>query len=49
MDIKWNDIMDYQTEKQYDVIVMGDVLEHVIHPVKMLKNVKRMLSDNGVL
>ena len=49
VDIKWCDITDYETEKQYDVIVMGDVLEHVIHPVEVLKKVKKMLADGGVL
>lgn len=49
VDIKWSDIIDYETEKQYDVIVMGDVLEHVINPVEVLKKVKQMLSEDGVL
>lgn len=49
VDIKWCDITDYEPEKQYDVIVMGDVLEHVIDPVKALKKVKGMLKKDGVL
>lgn len=49
VNIKWCDIVDYETEKQYDVIVMGDVLEHVIDPVKVLKKVKQMLKKDGVL
>ena len=47
--IKWCDIIDYETEKQFDVIVMGDVLEHVLQPVKVLEKVKQMLSEDGVL
>lgn len=49
VDIKWSDIIDYETEKQYDVIVMGDVLEHVTNPVEVLKKVKQMLAEDGVL
>lgn len=49
VEIKWCDITDYETEKQYDVIVMGDVLEHVIRPVEVLKKVKQMLTEDGVL
>lgn len=49
VEIKWCDIIDYETEKQYGVIVMGDVLEHVTNPVKVLEKVKRMLAEDGVL
>ena len=49
IDIQWGDITEYESEKQYDVIVMGDVLEHVIYPVKVLEKVKRMLADDGIL
>ncbi len=49
VNIVWSDITDYQSEKQYDVIVMGDVLEHVLRPVEVLEKVKRMLKIDGVL
>lgn len=49
IDIKWCDILNHETDKQYDVIVMGDVLEHVIEPVSLLKKVKGMLKNGGVL
>lgn len=48
-DIKWCDITDYEAKKQYDVIVMGDVFEHVLRPVEVLEKVKGMLTDDGVL
>lgn len=28
---------------------MGDVLEHMLQPVKVLEKVKQMLSEDGVL
>lgn len=49
VNIKWCDIIDYETEKQFDVIVMGDVLEHVLDPVQVLEKAKRMLSEDGIL
>lgn len=49
VDVHWCDVTNYETEKQYDVIVMGDVLEHVIEPVRVLKKVKQMLKKDGVL
>ena len=32
----------------YDVVTMVDVLEHVSNPMKMLEDVKEVLSDDGV-
>lgn len=49
VNISWCDVVDYETEKQYDVIVMGDVFEHVTDPVKVLKKVSGMLKNDGVL
>lgn len=49
VEIQWCDISDYEADRQYDVIVMGDVLEHVIEPVRVLKKIKQMLKENGVL
>ncbi len=49
VNINWCDIVNYETDKQYDVIVMGDVLEHVTEPLYVLKKVKRMLKEDGVL
>ena len=49
VNIRWCDMNEYETDKRYDVIVMGDVLEHVLHPVEVLNKVKHMLADDGVL
>lgn len=49
VDIKLCDIVDYHTDKKYDVIVMGDVLEHVSKPSQVLQKVAEMLADQGVL
>lgn len=49
IDIKWCDIVNYHTEKKYDVIVMGDVLEHVTAPADVLQKVQSMLKPDGIL
>ncbi len=36
-------------ERYFDCIVMGNVLEHMVDPVKVLKELKRYLSDEGFL
>ncbi|MCJ8346933.1 class I SAM-dependent methyltransferase [bacterium] len=36
-------------EKKYDLILMGDVLEHVIDPVKLLMSLKETLTPLGVI
>jgi 2-polyprenyl-3-methyl-5-hydroxy-6-metoxy-1,4-benzoquinol methylase len=38
---------DFYTERKYENIILGHVLEHVIDPVSVLSNVKNWLSPNG--
>ena len=49
VDIKWCDFVNYQTDKKYDVIIMGDVFEHVTKPMAVFKKVRELLKDEGVL
>ncbi len=49
IDVIHGDIVTYHTESKYDVIVLGDVLEHVTDPVNVLLNVLNMLTDRGIL
>ncbi|MFT6842496.1 MAG: 2-polyprenyl-3-methyl-5-hydroxy-6-metoxy-1,4-benzoquinol methylase [Psychroserpens sp.] len=44
-----SDIFDYNPSKKFDFIVMGEVLEHVEDPVKLLKKLALLLSDSGKL
>lgn len=48
-DIKWCDVVEYETDRQYDAIVMGDVFEHVTDPMKVMRKVAGMLKEDGVL
>lgn len=46
----WNgDFLDYHPNKQYSVIIMGDVIEHVTDPGRALRNAHSLLADDGVL
>lgn len=49
VDIKWADFLKYETDEKYDVIIMGDVLEHVIEPITALKKAYDILEKDGVL
>jgi len=42
------DIFNFDTEKKFDFISMGEVLEHVEEPVKLLLKVKNLLNDHGL-
>lgn len=49
IDIKWCDFIKYNTDKMYDLIIMGDVLEHVSEPITALEKAVSMLNRGGVL
>ena len=40
---------DYESEKKFDVIVMGFILEHVEDPLFLLRKYSALLEDNGKL
>lgn len=41
------DILSYQTRVRYDFITMGEVLEHVNEPDRLLARLEQLLSDSG--
>jgi len=43
------DFNEYESPKKWDIIIMGDVIEHVSDPVSALKKAETMLNDNGAL
>ena len=43
------DFLQYQSSKKYDIIIMGDVIEHIINPKQALLKVKELLNENGAL
>jgi 2-polyprenyl-3-methyl-5-hydroxy-6-metoxy-1,4-benzoquinol methylase len=44
-----SDIFDFSPAKKYDFIAMGEVLEHVEEPVKLLRRLHGLLAENGYL
>lgn len=44
-----SDIFAYKSAVKYDFITMGEVLEHVEDPVKLLKNLHALLNEDGKL
>jgi 2-polyprenyl-3-methyl-5-hydroxy-6-metoxy-1,4-benzoquinol methylase len=49
LDVDAVDFIDFQTGDKFDVIIMGDVLEHVSDPVAALQKVADLLDEGGVL
>lgn len=43
------DFLNFESDRCYDIITMGDVIEHVTDPTKALKNAHTLLKDDGVL
>lgn len=41
------DIFDFEEDEKYDFITMGEVLEHLEEPCKMLKKIYDLLADDG--
>lgn len=42
-------IENYKSDKKYDVIYMGHILEHVEDPVVALENIKFLMHDQSIL
>ena len=45
----YNGTLEEYTETGFDVIVMNHVIEHIADPISVLKKVKNILNDDGVL
>jgi len=43
------DVFKYESKYKYDLIVMGEVLEHLDEPLLILERIYGMLSNEGVL
>ena len=49
LDAETADFNDFETDRKWDVIIMGDVLEHVNDPVKAVEKVSAILKDDGAV
>lgn len=43
------DFMNFETDNLFDVIILGDVLEHVLNPIDMLEKAYNLLDKEGVI
>lgn len=43
------DIFDYSSSEKYDLIILGEVLEHLDDPLSILVQLRKLLSSNGHL
>lgn len=48
-DIHCMDFLKFETDKKYDIVTMGDVVEHVTNPRAALEKAHSLLKDSGVL
>ena len=48
-DLDWLDLREQCGQKQFDVILAGDVLEHCLHPDLVLLQFHDLLKDNGYI
>ncbi|HET7616710.1 MAG TPA: methyltransferase domain-containing protein [Bacillales bacterium] len=49
IDVRAVGFEEFQSEINYDVICMGDVIEHVIDPIQTLKKAAGLLKKRGIL
>ncbi len=49
LNVETHDFGEFETDKTWDVMIMGDVLEHVTDPVAAIEKANRMLNRGGVL
>ncbi len=47
VEIKLQDIFDFDEDEKFDFINMGEVLEHVENPKKLLDRIYELLTNNG--
>jgi 2-polyprenyl-3-methyl-5-hydroxy-6-metoxy-1,4-benzoquinol methylase len=47
--LKLNNILNFNTKKKFDIILLIDVLEHTSNPKKIINNLKKHLKKDGIL
>jgi len=49
LNAEMHDFMQFEPERKWDVIIMGDVIEHVSDPVQAIKKTYELLKNNGAI
>lgn len=42
------DLLEFKTEKKYDLVICVDVLEHIENDVKVIKNMSSVMNEGGI-
>jgi SAM-dependent methyltransferase len=48
-DLKVDDVYEFSTSKQFDLVIMCQAFHHMDSPVYLLKNIRKLLTQNGVV
>ena len=48
-DAEIHDFVKFEPDKKWDVLILGDVIEHVSDPVRTVEKTYELLNDDGVL
>ena len=43
------DFVEFQSDRKFDIIIMGDVIEHVSDPIIAMKKARDLLNDDGAV
>lgn len=49
IDIHCMDFLNFSTSQKFNIVTMGDVIEHVTNPSAALEKAHELLEDNGIL
>ena len=49
LDLEQKELKDLPTNFKYDVITLFDVLEHLVDPSNIIENIKKYLSNEGII
>jgi SAM-dependent methyltransferase len=49
LNVEHTDFTDFESDKKWDIIMMGDVLEHIDNPSEAIKKAETMLKDDGAI
>jgi SAM-dependent methyltransferase len=49
LNLRVADFIEEQPQRKYDVIFLTQVLEHIVHPRRMIERIEEALAEDGIL
>ncbi|WP_028830133.1 methyltransferase domain-containing protein [Proteocatella sphenisci] len=49
LDLKQENFYNFREDRKYDVVTLFEVIEHLHHPLKDLKQINKLIKDDGLL